>query len=79
MHAIDTGIYFVDVTGDAKKPRDAVFFYDFATRHISQVALLENETPAGMPGLSLSPDGRSLLYTQLDSAGIDLMLAQNFR
>jgi Tol biopolymer transport system component len=79
IHAIDTGIYFVDVTSDAKKPRDAVFFYDFATRHISQVALLENETPAGMPGLSLSPDGRSLLYTQLDSAGIDLMLVQNFR
>jgi Tol biopolymer transport system component/tRNA A-37 threonylcarbamoyl transferase component Bud32 len=79
MDVIDTGIYFMDVTGDAKKLRDAVFFYDFATRHTSQVALLETETPVGMPGLSLSPDRRSLLYTQLDNAGIDLMLLQNFR
>jgi eukaryotic-like serine/threonine-protein kinase len=79
IHAIETGIYFVDVTGDAKRPRDAIFFYDFSTRRISQVALLETETPAGMPGLSISPDRRSALYTQLDSVGIDLMLVRNFR
>ena len=35
--------------------------------------------PPGMPGLTLSRNQRSLLYTQLDSTGIDLMLVQNFR
>jgi hypothetical protein len=78
IHVIDTGIYFVDVT-DAKRPRDAVFFYDFSTRRLSQIARLESETPAGMPGLSVSPDRRSALYTQLDSVGIDLMLVRSFR
>jgi Tol biopolymer transport system component len=79
IHVTADGIYFIDAVGDDRRPHDAVFFYDFATRHTSQVALLEGETPSGMPGLSMSPDKRSLLYTQLDSAGIDLMLVQNFR
>jgi hypothetical protein len=31
------------------------------------------------PGLALSPDGRWLLYAQIDRYGADLMLAENFR
>jgi hypothetical protein len=53
--------------------------YDFASRRLAQVALLDGEAPTGMPGLTLSRDQRALLYTQLDSTGIDLMLVQNFR
>jgi Tol biopolymer transport system component len=30
-------------------------------------------------GLTVSPDGRSLLYSQFDQAGADLMLIENFR
>jgi Tol biopolymer transport system component len=30
-------------------------------------------------GLALSPDGRSLLYSQTDAAGADLILVENFR
>jgi hypothetical protein len=79
MDVTDRGIYFMDATADAKKPRNEILFYDFTTGGVSRVALLEGEAPHGMPGLSLSPDRRSLLYTQLDSTGIDLMLVQNFR
>ena len=30
-------------------------------------------------GLALSPDGRWLLYAQLDRSGADIMLVENFR
>ena len=79
MHVIETGIYFVDVIGNAKPPRYAIFFHDFATRRTAQVALLEKSPSAGGRGLSLSPDGRSLLYPQFDATGVDLMLLENFR
>jgi hypothetical protein len=29
--------------------------------------------------ITVSPDGRTILYTQLDDAGSDLMLVVNFR
>ena len=30
-------------------------------------------------GLELAPDGESLLYTKIDTAGSDIMLVENFR
>jgi hypothetical protein len=34
---------------------------------------------AGLGGVSVSPDGRWILYTQFDQAGSELMLMENFR
>jgi hypothetical protein len=31
------------------------------------------------PGMAVSPDGRSLLYTQEDERSSDIMLVENFR
>jgi hypothetical protein len=33
----------------------------------------------GETGLALSPDGRALLYNQIDHAGTEILLVENFR
>lgn len=69
------GIYFVDnrTTGRSLK------LFDFATRHITTVAPLEKPPFCCNPTLSVSPDGRAILYSQVDSFTHDIMLAENFR
>jgi hypothetical protein len=50
-------------------------FLSFTTGKVKTVAPIPR-TPR--EGLSVSPDGRFLLFSQLDDAGIDLMLVENF-
>jgi Tol biopolymer transport system component len=67
------GIYFIprpDAAG-----RYSIQFFNFATKKIRSV------TTIGRPAflyLSVSPDGRWLLYSQVDQQGSDLMLVENF-
>jgi hypothetical protein len=53
-------------------------FYSFATKKSFRVADVKPGTSSGT-GLSVSPDGRYLLYTQCDEETDDLMLVENFR
>jgi Tol biopolymer transport system component/DNA-binding winged helix-turn-helix (wHTH) protein len=65
------GIYFVPV-----KARKSLRFFDFSTRLVRPV--FEAEKPFwGV--LSLSPDGRWLIYSQLAEANSDIMLINDFR
>jgi hypothetical protein len=51
-------------------------FLSFATGRITQVVTIGRY---GGNGLDVSPDGRTLLFAQLDSFTEDLMLVENFR
>jgi len=54
----------------------SIQFLKFATGKVAPVITL----PRGHTGpLSISPDERYLLYSQLDQRGSDLMLIENFR
>jgi hypothetical protein len=79
MALTESGLYYVARDGTDMPARFAIFFHDFATRQITRVAQLAKQPPVGSRGLSLSADGRSLLFTQLDAEGMDLMLLENFR
>ena len=66
------GIYFNAVD---KKGRSNICLQEFATGKIRTIGTTERPVAFGM---AVSPDGRTLLYTQ-DDPGLDLMLVENFR
>jgi Tol biopolymer transport system component len=73
------GIYFIDfdVPSDAPRP---VKFFDFRSRRVTQIGAVENTVAwTNTPGFAISPDGRWLLYSSLESTDADLMLVDNFR
>jgi Tol biopolymer transport system component len=67
------GIYFATAENPS---RPLIEFFNFATGKVTQIATLEK--PFSL-GISVSPDGRWLIYTQLDQSGSDIMLMENFR
>ena len=70
---VNDGIYFIPEPGTDGK--SSIQFLSFTTDKVRTVA------PISAPpyeGLSVSPDGRSLLFSQFDEAGSDLMLVENF-
>jgi hypothetical protein len=70
------GIYFTQGPTDSAFPT-RIAFREFATGRISKVADLRPGTSSG-DRLSVSPDGRYLLYTQCDEETSDLVLVENF-
>ena len=68
------GIYFI--TGPDQQGHSAICVHEFATGKTRKLTTIERPVSFGM---DVSPDGRTLLYSQLDEAGSDLMLVENFR
>jgi Tol biopolymer transport system component len=73
---LDNGIYFVN---PKSTPHPTIEFFNFATGHRTRIATVEKDLQLVYPSLAVSPDGRSLLYVQVDSFESDIMLAENFR
>ena len=71
---VNEGIYFIPEPGADRK--SSIQFLSFATAKVKTVAPMSGSP---LEGLSVSPDGRSLLFSQLDEASSDLMLVENFR
>ena len=75
---VEKGIYFMTAEQPA---RPAIEFFSFSTGKVTEVvALTKPFRPWTNPeGLSVSPDGRWILYTQEDRSDTDIMLVENFR
>ena len=67
------GIYFLNFE---TKPNATVEFFEFATHKIIPICTLTK--PPGF-GLSISADGRSILYVQDEIVQSNIMLVKNFR
>ena len=53
-----------------------IVFFDFTTQQSRPIAVVEKPSAFGF---SVSPDQRSILYTQLEHATADLMLVEGFQ
>lgn len=71
----EQGIFFATATSAGA----LLEFYNFANKQISEIARLSRGVERYLPGLAVSPDGRSLLYCQMDRSGSDIMMVENFR
>jgi Tol biopolymer transport system component len=72
FQAAEKGIYYAEQPAGQTR----LVFYDFATRRSTTIAgnLGQIEFAPGV-----SPDGRTILYSRVDSTVDDLMLVENFR
>ena len=75
---VKEGIYFIFPKPDAAG-RYSIQFFNFATKRIRSVSTISAIESAIFANLSVSPDGRWILYSQTDQFGSDLMLVENFR
>jgi Tol biopolymer transport system component/DNA-binding winged helix-turn-helix (wHTH) protein len=67
------GIYFV--------PADMPYwicYFDFSARKVRRITDVARDFNSGNGGLSVSPDGHWLLYSQVEEANSDIMLVDNF-
>ena len=71
---VEKGIYYLDTTA---KP--AIAFFDFASRQVTRVVEFETRPAREATGLAVSPEGRTILYTQLDALTRDIVLVDNFQ
>jgi len=75
---VSGGIFYV--TGNAAPSVSfELYFYDFATRSGRRVVRLPGFLPLYTGGLTVSSDGKRMVYSQVSRSGDDIMLVENFR
>ena len=74
----ERGVYFIQRDARREDSAYSIFFLDPSTGEESVVAELPGGTQPFV-ALSVSPDGRTLLYDRIDQLGADLVLVENFQ
>jgi Tol biopolymer transport system component len=72
----DEGFYFVVASSNTQS---AIKFFSFSTGTEKTIAEIDRIPPNGVSGLTLSPDGKFLLFPLFAQRGSDLMMIENFR
>ena len=73
-----TGIYYFDSGAEPNAPR-LVKFYSFKTGKTNQLGTVEATDSLDYAGISVSPDGRRLLYSYIANISSDLMMLDHLR
>ena len=70
------GIYFI---GGRQLCPSELDFYDFASKRTTKVLELPKPTNSGAPGLGISPDGKTLTLTLMESRASDIILGDGLK
>ena len=70
----EQGIYFF--TPPDGQGHSDIRLYEFATGKTKKITSIEQRIDFA---IAVTPDGQTILYTQVDEVGSDLMLVENFR
>jgi Tol biopolymer transport system component len=73
--ATDAGIYFMS---SRSKDQGGIQFFSFVTGKVKHIFTPEKPPDPWTDGLAVSPDGRTILYTQVDQRTTNIMLAEHF-
>jgi hypothetical protein len=88
---LETGVYYIEVQAEHKAglPMLSIAGGAFATRNVGRLRFFDftagmsrtvADLGAGISlGLTASPDGRTVLFSRIDSPTNDLMMVENFR
>ncbi len=68
------GIYFVPAEAS-----HSICYFDLSTRHVRRIMEVDRDFNSMNGGMSVSPDGRWILYSQVDDVNSDIMLVDHFR
>lgn len=63
---------------DESGTRPSIEFFAFGTKKTTRIAEVDGLPPPGDPGFTVSPDGKRLIFSQVDRSAVDLMLVENF-
>jgi Tol biopolymer transport system component len=69
------GLYLVNPQA---KPRPAIELFNLATRRVARISEMERQPMQWTSGFSVSRDERSILYSQWEQNGSDIMLVEDF-
>ena len=72
------GIYFIEPGPDEEQPA-GIRYFDFATKKARLIGRTSAKPALGGTALSVSPDELWMAYAQVDRAGSDIILVQNFQ
>ena len=76
----DQGIYFLDFGAvPAAAPKPLLKFFSFETQKVSQHGTIEKIRISSDASFSVSRDGRSVIWSQLDRSESNIMLIDKFR
>jgi Tol biopolymer transport system component len=71
------GLYYLERDRDERTV--AIRFYDFQTKKSRELVRLPVADPSAVSDFSVSPDGRTVLYSTVDRSQTTLVLTENFR